>query len=89
MRAGEYMRANDQLRNQPEGTQMLAFTVTIRLTATDSDELLTRLSGYRLGDDEWVMTITELPEIIQVPPDLQAPPARAGDATQLPARNAK
>lgn len=68
---------------------MIAFTVTVRLTATDSDELLARLKGLTLGDDEWIMTISELPQVIDIPPDLQAPPARAGDATQLPARKAE
>lgn len=65
---------------------MLAFTVTIRLAAPNSDELLARLSGLQLGDEEWVMTISELPEIIEIPPNMQAPPARAPTPEQLPSK---
>ena len=56
--------------------------MTVRLTATNTDALLARLAGLTLGDDEWILTISELPEVIQIPPAMQAPPARAA-ATQL------
>lgn len=53
---------------------MNTYMVWLRLTAESSDELLSRINGWEVGDDEGVVTVTHEPETVQIPAELQVPP---------------
>lgn len=53
---------------------MTIYMVSMRLVAAGSDELLERIAGWETSDEEGVVTISGQPELVQVPPHLQAPP---------------
>jgi IPT/TIG domain-containing protein len=53
---------------------MNTYTVWLRLQAETSDELLERIGGWDLTDDEGVISVTHQPDLVTVPPEMQPPP---------------
>jgi hypothetical protein len=53
---------------------MSTYTVWLRLEAETSDQLLTRIAGWGLDDDEGVISVTHQPDVVIVPPEMQPPP---------------
>ena len=55
---------------------MNTYTVGLRLTAENIDELMARIYNWGVDTDptEGVLTITHVPDIVEVPDDLQPPP---------------
>lgn len=54
---------------------MTTFTVSIRLEAASSEEVITRIGKWDLAKEEGVTSISTQPEMIQIPQELMTPPA--------------
>lgn len=52
---------------------MSTYNVLLLLYAPDPSELVERLHGWDLADNEHVLSITAVPEPIEIPPELAAP----------------
>jgi hypothetical protein len=54
---------------------MTNFTVAVRVEATDGDAVLARIAeSWGLTETEGVMSVTQQPDSVVVPPDMQPPP---------------
>jgi len=50
------------------------YMVSVRLTADNSDEVITRVASWELSEQEGVISISAQPEVVQVPQELLPPP---------------
>ena len=63
---------------------MNTYTIWLRLQADTSDDLLERIGGWGLSEDEGVISVTHQPDLVTIPPEMQPPPI--GNPVKPPVR---